>query len=417
MKEDHKHPRKILVFLVILTGGFLIFRMRHGICMHLKAIEVRSNVGTVTLSTNNGDDNQVGEPRRRAIKALFISKNTLSFCKRTIHESLTGKDDDDEIRGMHFLKHKIISRYQLIFVSQICHFFLSVPDMTSTRITLLPATMHLFTEPTRVMAYCQVPKAGSTTWRNTFANMNAIKDGGIRQRSQKLYSKKNSFRAKTFGDLANLNGLHIVKFMFVRHPFERLVSAYNDKFVIYRNATRFQKVCKLMGKDVEIGELYLNLIRSYQESYMNMTSSNPCFANSSLEFKFSCFIEYVLDSANNEKLPSHIYSAYQIHWWLFTEICRVCYVQYDLIGHIENFQEDLQILLTKFHNNKFLIELYKNKTKSRCFANCKETKNESYLKYLQQLTKGTIMRLYRRYKNDFEFGGYDFPMKYIASGT
>ena len=153
------------MFLVILTGGFLIFRMRHGICMHLKAIEVCSNVGTVTLSTNNGDDNQVGEPRRRAIKALFISKNTLSFCKRTIHESLTGKDDDDEIRGMHFLKHKIISRYQLIFVSPICHFFLLVPDMTSTPITLFPARMHLLTEPTRMMALCPIPKAASTTWR------------------------------------------------------------------------------------------------------------------------------------------------------------------------------------------------------------------------------------------------------------
>ena len=148
-----------------------------------------------------------------------------------------------------------------------------------------------------------------------------------------------------------------------------------------------------------------------------MTSANPCFANTSLEFTFSCFIEYVLDSANNEKLLSHAYSPIQIHWWPFTEICRVCDVQYDLIGHVENFQEDLQILLTKFHSNKFLIELYKNKTKSRCTANCKETTNETYLKYFHQLTKGTIMRLYRMYKNDFEFGGYDFPIKYIASGT
>ena len=148
-----------------------------------------------------------------------------------------------------------------------------------------------------------------------------------------------------------------------------------------------------------------------------MTYSNPCFANSSLEFKFPCFIEYVLDSANNAKLLSHVYNRIQIHWRPYTEICRVCDVQYDLVGHVEHFQEDLQILLTKFHKNKFLIELYKNKTKSRCTANCEETTNESYLKYFQQLTKGTIMRLYRRYKNDFEFGGYEFPMKYIASGT
>ena len=283
-------------------------------------------------------------------------------------------------------------------------------DITSTTKKLPLGFMHLVTEPTRMMAYCPVPKAASTTWRNTFANMNLIEDVDIRKRSKKLCSKKNCFRANRFGDLAQLNSLNIVKFIFVRHPFERLASAYNDKFVIYRNATGFQK-------DVKLGEFYLNKIRSYQENYMNMTSSNLCFADSYLEFTFFCFIEYVLDSTNNEKLLSHVYSPIQIHWWPFTEICRVCDVQYDLIGHIENFHEDLQILLTKFHDNKFLIELYKNKTKSHCTANCIEKTNETYLKYFQQLTKGTIMRLYRIYKNDFEFGGYDFPMKYIASGT
>ena len=371
MIQDHNHQRKSLVFLVVLMGGFVIFLLRHdGIGTYFKAIQVCSNLRNVTLSNNNGVINQLDEPRRRAIKALFISKNTLSFCKHTIHTELAY-------------------------------------DGTS-----LSKKLHLLTDPTRMMAYCPVPKAASTSWRNTFANMNSIEDVDIRQRTQKLYSQKNSFRAKTFGDLAQLNILNIVKFMFVRHPFERLASAYNDKFVIYRNTIR-----KFLGKDIEIGELYLNKIRSYQETYMNMTSSNPCFVNTSREFTFSCFIEYVLGSANNEKLLSHIYTPIQIHWWPYTEICRVCDVQYDLIGHVEYFQEDLQILLTKFHNNKFLIELYKNKTKSRCTANCMETTDESYLKYFQQLTKGTIMRLYRRYKNDFEFGGYDFPMKYIASGT
>ena len=371
MIQDHKHQRKSLLFLVVLMGGFVIFLLRQeGIGTYFQAIQVCSNLRNVTLSNNIGVINQLDEPRRRAIKALFISKNTLSFCKRTTHPELAYDE------------------------------------------TSLSKKLHLLTEPTRVMAYCPVPKAASTTWRTTFANMNSIEDVDIRHRTQKLYSKKNSFRAKTFGDLAQLNSLNIVKFMFVRHPFERLASAYNDKFVIYRNITR-----KFKGKDVKIGEMYLNNIRSNQESYMNMTSDNPCFANTSLEFTFSCFIEYVLDSANNEKLLSHAYNRIQIHWWPYTEICKVCDVQYDLIGHVENFQEDLQILLTKFHKNKFLIELYKNKTKSRCTANCEETTNDSYLKYFQQLTKGTIMRLYRRYKNDFEFGGYDFPIKYIASGT
>ena len=101
MIQNHKHQNKTLVAFVILTGGFFIFMLKHGIGMYSKTIEVCTNVKPVPLSTNNGDNNQVDEPRRRAIKALFISKNTLSFCKRTIHESLKGKDDDDDIRVIH----------------------------------------------------------------------------------------------------------------------------------------------------------------------------------------------------------------------------------------------------------------------------------------------------------------------------
>ena len=100
MIQDHKHQRKFLVIFVVLTGGFFIFMLRNGIGMYLKAIEVCSNVRTVTLSTNIGDRNQVDEPRRRAIKSLFISKNTLSFCKRTIRESLGGMANGYKLQGI-----------------------------------------------------------------------------------------------------------------------------------------------------------------------------------------------------------------------------------------------------------------------------------------------------------------------------
>ena len=96
------------MFLVILTGGIFIFMLRHGITIYLKSIKVCSNVRTVPLITNNGDSNQLDEPRRRAIKALFVSKNTLSFCKRTIPESLGGKANGYELQGIHLFEHKVI---------------------------------------------------------------------------------------------------------------------------------------------------------------------------------------------------------------------------------------------------------------------------------------------------------------------
>ena len=103
--ENQNHRRKILVFLVVLMVGFFIFMLRHDVAMYLKQIEVCSNVRNVTLSTNNGDSYRLDEPRRRAIKALFISKNTLSFCKHTTHAGLAGENNDYKSRCIHLFQN------------------------------------------------------------------------------------------------------------------------------------------------------------------------------------------------------------------------------------------------------------------------------------------------------------------------
>jgi len=127
--------------------------------------------------------------------------------------------------------------------------------------------------------------------------------------------------------------------MFVRHPFERLVSAYNSK--LERPKTR--KASKNERK------ILIMQIRKYQEMYMNMSSNDPCLATTSSQFPFSCFVDYVLEEAKNT------------YWWPYTELCRVCHVQYDLIGHVEDFYDDFQILLEKFSANKVLMEISKQK--------------------------------------------------------
>ena len=245
--------------------------------------------------------------------------------------------------------------------------------------------MFLLTDTTRTMAYCQVPKSGSSTLKYIFYHNTSIAE---RKTIHELFPRY-SIRARNIDRLGRLNNLDIFKFMFVRHPFERLASAYNFFFVKskYREAT----IKKLN-------------VKSNQEIYMNMTSNDPCLANSSLQFTFSCFVDYVLAEVKN------------IHWWPYTELCRVCYVQYDLIGYIEDFEDSFQMLLKKFPHNKSLTDPSKQKKKINCSDNCKENKKDTYLKYFHQLTRTTILRLYHKYKNDFEFGDYDLPCKYIAAG-
>ena len=257
--------------------------------------------------------------------------------------------------------------------------------------------MGVLTDAARTMVFCEVPKSGSSTLKYTFYQMNSINRADFARRKNRKkgvhelfnYSKY-SLRARNIDELARVNNTNIFKFMFVRHPFERLASAYNDKFVKSR-------VWDTYSKKLEI--------KNYQEMYMGIKSKDPCLAKPSVQFTFSCFVDYVLAEVKN------------IHWWPYTELCRVCCVQYDLIGHLEDFRDDFQILLNTFHNNNALKEISKEKTKRNCTGNCKETKKSVYLKYFNQIAKTTILRLYKKYKNDFELGGYDFPIKYIAAGT
>ena len=197
--------------------------------------------------------------------------------------------------------------------------------------------------------------------------------------------------------------MQIVKFMFVRHPFERLASAYKNKFVEAHSKS-----------NKPVYDAYINHMRHYQTNYMNMNSSDACLADYADEFKFSCFVEYVVVTTENQETLQNL--SKDINWWPYTEICSVCNVNYDFIGHVEDFQDDLQLLLDKFPDNNALIELYEQKKKINCRTNCKGTENDVYLKYFHQLTKSAILRLSHRYKNDFELGGYEFPSKYIAVG-
>ena len=274
--------------------------------------------------------------------------------------------------------------------------------------TLQRGCMFLITDPTRKMGYCEVPKAASTTWRHAFWAMNEA----MNVSRKLLYSKKYSIQANNNNDLTRLNQTNVLKIIIVRHPFERLGSAYQQKFVVLRNISRHSETF--------IG--IVDRVRKHQQNEMNMNSTNPCLINASVEFPFPCFVEYVLHRTMKPIYDTIISCSFgtlvrfDLHWWPYTEMCRVCRVHYDFVGHVERLQEDIEILSNKFPENDVLKDLHQKKVKAHCTASCKNTTNEVYIKYFHEITKDTIIRLYFRFFDDFQFGGYEFPRNYIAAG-
>lgn len=108
---------------------------------------------------------------------------------------------------------------------------------------------------------------------------------------------------------------------FVRHPFTRLVSAYQEKI----------------------------LDRSWYVEDLLKLHSNTEVINGVPTF--SQFVEYVLDQDPDKvKLNVHI----EVMW----QRCNVCQVNYDFIGKMETYDQDMNLLLD--HVSKQL----QNKTKN-----------------------------------------------------
>ena len=155
------------------------------------------------------------------------------------------------------------------------------------------------------------------------------------------------------------------KFVFVRHPLIRLVSAYRDKI---EPGTGWY------------GQLMLPSVMKYLRKDGDKTP-----------ISFQEFTSYILRGegpmVNN------------FHWAPYNIQCRFCEVQYDFIGRQEFLEKD----------SRYLIDTQFKKTFYTIFNNSIHRTNSDLVitrKYFTELTEETKQGLHRLYGEDMEMFGY-----------
>ena len=265
------------------------------------------------------------------------------------------------------------------------------------------------TEETKRLAYCHVPKVASSAWMLTFAEMNHLEKSVVEnlQKNLALHGMlMTNFSilvdSNSEKEISDINTSNLYKFVFIRHPFERLVSAYHDKFEHTKQAEMMVPFLKH-----EIVKYMFSSLKKRQPTIQKKTTSKFPL---NIDMSFENFINFVLEEASYNKI-----SEQSKHWWPYSDICKMCKIQYDFVGMLESLEEDVGCMLQNFKEYALLQTMLDRTKKKINDAGGKHTKKMT-LEYFSKLSKETIQRLYKLYKVDFILGNYPFPKEYLDRG-
>lgn len=264
------------------------------------------------------------------------------------------------------------------------------------------------------VALCSHPKAGSTTWRFHYKNflsnetVNKLRKqyGKDFLNLKRVMNKKfwriteNDIRGSS-GDMINphtlnkfLKNKEILSFSFVRHPFERLVSAYKDR-VIDINA-----------------EKHHFIENNGIQKWFHQDHSFPAFVDLVLsQYRQSCFSDQSQTSSmhQDESYDSQCEREINEHWQPFASRCSFCDIDYDLIGQMETWSEDFNYIVRK---NKLENILKLENDTSKKYHPTKGDTQQMTKKYFSKISKKQGEDLYKMYRMDFQMFQYD-PNPYL----
>lgn len=235
---------------------------------------------------------------------------------------------------------------------------------------------HILVDDERKLLYCYVPKVACTNWKRLLLilagkwnNTDVLSIPGHIPHLPGMFKDLSMVTAQEREHM--LNNYH--KMVFVRNPFERLLSAYRNKLEGDSPSQYFQE---------HVGR---RIIKTYRENPSNQSLE---FGNDVTFKEFAMFLtnksEELADVVNNE------------HWQPITDLCHPCQIKYTLVGKYETLLDDVLLAL---HTIQVTGVNFPRLTSTSGTA-------QKLHKYYSQLDLPLIRRLYKLYKYDFKIFDY-----------
>ncbi|XP_077569528.1 carbohydrate sulfotransferase 8 [Stigmatopora nigra] len=237
---------------------------------------------------------------------------------------------------------------------------------------------HIYVEDKYKILYCQVPKVACSNWKRILLVLSGHASDIEKITHKATYKDLPLKTLNTFDQAGIMERLaNYTKFMFVRDPLERLVSAYRDKL---ENHNAYYHT--LFGRFI---------ISKYR----------PNASKLALEYgdgvTFLEFVQYLLD------MPSSV--SKDIHWEAANRLCNPCHIDYDFVGKFENMSEESDSLL-RLAGAPPDLKLPNLKDRN---PSDEKTSLSVTQKYMSQLDSVKRQQLYDLYKLDFLMFNYSKP--------
>jgi len=238
--------------------------------------------------------------------------------------------------------------------------------------------------------YCLVGKASCTSWKATLMMLTGKLSKF--QRPEQLSIRIIHLRWNSDKYIKGLDGImpkfrnwrftdsRYFTFMFAREPFERLVSAYRDKLI----------------EDGFYHYVNIAIVQQYRPHDYNASVKR-------YNVTFAEFVRYVLDQhAAGQVLDRHWIPQYQL--------CRVCQLRWDFIGHYETLHDDADYVVGKLKSRIMDVEQRRRVANITFPADSGHRKSSDFLQRMYATVPAAdVQALYKLYAVDYALFGFKHP--------